>query len=209
VPLNRPSGASQEPNSSMSSDVTFDEEEVESTLSSLYSDDEDPDSFHLGRSRVSVANVFTSVRRTPSFEKYGEEYQLVPSKLKQNVKLVTDPNLSDREKGRLYYARYSIYNNQHEPKYALTVQPMIYKEIIMEVNDAYSVPCGMYFCCHGGDGAHTGVSHDDYVDIKLAWAVLIAVFAVIVCMSIALPWPDADYQFDDDFYDHTATGTGH
>lgn len=27
----------------------------------------------------------------------------------------------------------------------------------------------MYFCCQGGDGAHTGHAHSDFVNIGVAW----------------------------------------
>jgi hypothetical protein len=172
------------------------EEEVDSVLSSLY--EEDPDSFHLGTSRVSAANVFTSIRRTPSFELHGEQYQLVPTQLKQNVKLVTDVNLHERERGRLYFARSSFYHNTNEPKYALTVQPGIYREIVMEINDAFSTPCGLFFCCHGGDGAHSGVSHDDYVDIRLAWLITALIFVSILVIHATLLQPEGVNGFDDD-----------
>eukprot|EP00539_Tryblionella_compressa_P006627 CAMPEP_0178762326 /NCGR_PEP_ID=MMETSP0744-20121128/16475_1 /TAXON_ID=913974 /ORGANISM="Nitzschia punctata, Strain CCMP561" /LENGTH=234 /DNA_ID=CAMNT_0020416981 /DNA_START=6 /DNA_END=711 /DNA_ORIENTATION=+ len=186
-------------NTSVTSDVTYDPDEVDSYISSQHFES-DP-SFHLGKSRVSTDNVFTSIRRTPSFEEHGKEYQLVPTKLKQNMKLVTDPNLHDREQGRLYYARYSIYNNSHEPKYALTVNTSIYRDIMMEVNDAYSTPCGLYFCCHGGDAAHTGVSHEDYVSIQLAWFILGLVVACLACINILVPWPEqGDIIANDDWY---------
>ncbi|KAG7349051.1 hypothetical protein IV203_011648 [Nitzschia inconspicua] len=180
-----------------SSTRSYDEEDVDSALSSLYGDD-GPDSFHLGTSRVSAANVFTSTRRTPSFERYGGEYQLVPTKLKHNVKLVTDFNLCDSERGRLYLARSSFYVNVNEPKYALTVHQDIFRGIMMEINDAYSTPCGMYFCCHGGDGAHSGVSNNDHVDIKLAWLLTTLVFVALVTIHATLPWPDGVTGFDDD-----------
>lgn len=184
------------PTNSIRSEATYDEGEVDSVLSSLYEDD--PNSFHLGTSRVSTANVFASVRRTPSFELHGEDYQLVPTKLRQNVKLVTDVNLYEHERGRLYLARTCFYCNTHDPKYALTVQPNIYKEMLMEINDAYSIPCGLYFCCHGGDGAHSGVSHDDKVSIQLAWLVTALVFAGLLFIHVSLPWPEGVLGYDDD-----------
>ena len=67
------------------------------------------------------------------------------------------------------------------PKYTVTVQSNIYQQILDEVDGAYSTPCELYFCCHGGDGAHTGVSHNDYVDIKkIAWLLTIGVFSTLL-----------------------------
>jgi hypothetical protein len=188
-----------------------DEEEIESFLASTYSssgtkeEDDEPqqsgDEFHLGNGRVSVANVFCSPRRTPSFEEHGEEYKSVPTRIRNNVKLVCEPNLSDRERGRLYLARYSYYQNKHELKYALTVQPSIYREIIDEVNDAFATPFGLYFCCHGGDGAHTGVSHDDYVDIQLAYILLSIVIVGLLWIHFVVPSPEHDTIItNDDWY---------
>ena len=58
-----------------------------------------------------------------------------------------------------------------------------YRRVLAEVNDSQEVPCGLYFCCHGGDGAHTGVSHDDRVDIRLAWVALACRFCSAVMPS--------------------------
>jgi hypothetical protein len=156
-------------------------------------------SFHLGNKRVSARNIMASPRRTSSFQDFGEVYEMVPTQLKDNVKLVTDINLYDHEQGKMYFAEYSLYKNSHIPKYALTVQSSIYRQIWDEVNEAYSVPCGLYFCCHGGDGAHTGVSHDDYVDIKLAWFILVLVFGALISVEVALPWPESYGVSDDTF----------
>ena len=164
--------------------------------------DDDPSlgpSFHLGNKRVSVRNVMASPRRTSSFQDFGKVYEMVPTQLKDNVKLVTDPNLFDHEQGKMYFAEYSFYKNSHIPKYALTIQSSIYRQIWDEVNDAYSAPCGLYFCCHGGDGAHTGVSHDDHVDIKLAWFIIILVFGALISVEVALPWPESYGVSDDTF----------
>lgn len=141
-------------------------------------------SFHLGNSGITRENVRIALRRTPSFQKHGEDYELVPTKVVDNVKLVTDPTLLPNEKGTLYFAERSFYNNMEPPQYALTVNPDIYRKIFGEVNDAHSIPFGMYFCCHGGDGAHTGVSHDDYVDIELAWVLLGVVFLSMILLSL-------------------------
>jgi hypothetical protein len=39
-----------------------------------------------------------------------------------------------------------------------------------------------------------GVSHDDYVDIKLAWFVLAFVFAALIIVELTFPWPE---NYDD------------
>jgi len=149
--------------------------------------------------RVSVKNIMANRNRVSSFKVTDDVYEMAPTQLKDNVKLVTDPNLYENEQGKIYYSEYSFYKNRHEPKYALTVQSSIYRQIWNEVNEAYSVPCGLYFCCHGGDGAHTGVSHGDYVDIKLAWCILIVVFGALLTVEITFPWPDVDDISDDVF----------
>jgi hypothetical protein len=139
---------------------------------------------------VCADNIWTNDRkRGPTGVEGGEperQYNLVPTQIKDNVKLVNDPNLADDDDadggnngggaGRLYYKASAFYNPREEPQYALTMNPAIFQQILNEVVDATSTPCGLYFCCHGGDGAHTGVSHDDYVDIRLAWILVGLVF---------------------------------
>ena len=56
----------------------------------------------------------------------------------------------------------------------------------------------LYFCCHGGDAAHVGVSHDDYVDIRLAWFLVFVLFSVLIILSVSVPWPTND---NDDFFE--------
>mmetsp|Transcript_24637 Transcript_24637/g.52530 ORF Transcript_24637/g.52530 Transcript_24637/m.52530 type:complete len:265 (+) Transcript_24637:69-863(+) len=141
-------------------------------------------SFHLGLSHnMSLTNIMVTERTTASFLEHGEEYQLVPTKLENNVRMVEDINLWDGTRGRLYLASYSFFENRNSLKYALTVQPDIYQRVINEVNNAYNVPCGLYFCCHGGDGAHTGVSHNDYVDIRLAWFIFLFVIGCLLAVE--------------------------
>lgn len=160
--------------------------------------DDGRQSFHLGMKRMNASNIWTSMRFTESFAEYGDEYQLVPTQLDDNVKLVPDPNLDPTERGTLYYAEDSFYNREEKPQYCLTVGTDIYKKVLAEVSDAQRIPCGLYFCCHGGDGAHTGVSHDDYVDIKMAWALVLIFFGVMLYLSVAVPWPVND---NDDFFE--------
>ena len=136
--------------------LSIDDEELESRLSNLSSE-----SFHLGAhadgNRVSIAakNVMVQERRTSSFMEHGDDYELVPTKITNNVRLVEDNTIHSSGHGRLYIAEYSLYKNCHDTKYALTIKPDIYKNILREIDDARTTPCGLYFCCHGGDGAHT------------------------------------------------------
>lgn len=155
-------------------------------------------SFHLGMKRVNASNIWTSVRCTESFAEHGDEYQRVPTQLIDNVKLVADPNLDRKEKGTLYFAEDVFYNKHEKPLYALTMSEDVYRYILAEVADAQNIPCGLYFCCHGGDGAHTGVSHDDYVDIRMAWVLIIIIVAIMIFISAAVPWPFND---TDDFFE--------
>lgn len=135
-------------------------------------------------------NMFTSSR------KISNKFQLetVPSEMKNNIKLVTDPNLDVNEKGSVYINEASIYMTGVEPEYALTVNTDIYSRILQEINDSFDVPCGLYFCCHGGDGAHSGVSHDDHVDIRLAWIALFFILGTMMVFEMVTP------DVDDAFY---------
>ena len=102
-------------------------------------------------------------------------------------------------KGQIYYAESSFFQNHQSPKYAVTISCDIYRQILQEMDDANSTACGLYFCCHGGDGAHTGVSSSDYVDIKLAWSLVLAIFAVLLVIDYTFPWPEDDHTSDDMF----------
>jgi len=135
-------------------------------------------------------NMMTRIRAT------ADKFQLetVPSEMKNNIKLVTDPNLDVNEKGSVYINEASIYMAGVEPEYALTVNTDIYSRILREVNDSFDVPCGLYFCCHGGDGAHSGVSHDDHVDIRLAWIALAVILGTMMVFEMVTP------DVDDAFY---------
>jgi hypothetical protein len=53
------------------------------------------------------------------------------------------------------------------------------------------------FCCHGGDGAHTGVKLDDHVDIRVAFSLVGLLMLVIIILSVLLPWT-GDLSNDDD-----------
>ena len=147
------------------------------------------------RHKINPSNVMLSVRspalsfiprelillqRQPSLV---DQCAMVPSELEETTQLVTDPTLEPNEPGALYLSEDAYYNAAVTPRYALTVHPSLYCAVLGEWNDAYTVPCGLYFCCHGGDGAHTGVSHDDYVDIRIAWALATGFLTVLYCLG--------------------------
>lgn len=147
-------------------------------------------SFHLGMSRMNRSNIWTSVRQTESFMEHGDEYKTVPTHLADNVKLVMDPNLNPKEQGSLYYSEDAYYNKDVDPQYALTVNTDIYQRMVAEMSDSHAIPCGLYFCCHGGDMAHSGISHLNYVDIRLAWVLVASMFVAMLVLSWAIPWPN-------------------
>lgn len=107
---------------------------------------------------------------------------MVPTLLKENIRLFTtrDPD----EVGMLYMNEAAFYNRDKSPEYALSVSPEIYQQIMTEVNDSYSLPLGLYFCCHGGDGAHTGVAHEDFVDIQVAWIIVSIMMFTIITITV-------------------------
>lgn len=127
-------------------------------------------------------NMWTSVPHVA--EKY--DFALTPKLKSGGVKLVADPIQS----GALYLAEHSFYHIDREPQYAQTVNTDLYRRIMCEVNDAKNAAFGLYFCCHGGDGAHTGVSHDDRVDIRLAWFAMSLIFLSFFVIEMAVPLAD-------------------
>lgn len=182
--------------------VTFDTENYDRSLgddddddnSSSYDDFDEDDfegrrSFHLGKTGLSRANILTSMRLTESFIEHGDEYDKVPSLLKENVSLVLDPNLDDRDNGSLYYSQSAFYKMEEEPEYVITVNCDIYQRILKEVYDSHNIPCGLYYCCHGGDNNTAGASgaslnEDDHVDIHLAWILLSVLFVAMFILSM-------------------------
>jgi len=143
-------------------------------------------SFHLGRpGLITTKNMWTSARLTESFMEFGDEYDIVPTLHRDNLALVLDPNLGPRDNGTLYYAQQAFYRSDEEPEYVITVNGSIYQRIVKEISDSRSVPCGLYYFCHEGDGARAGsASEDDHVDIRLAWTFLTAVFAGMLLLSV-------------------------
>jgi len=109
------------------------------------------------------------------------DLRMVPTLLKENVRLFTtnDPD----EVGMLYMKEDAFYNRKNNPEYALSVSPGLYAQLMNEANDSFSTPLGLYFCCHGGDGAHSGVAHDDYVHIGVAWIIVMVLMITIVVLS--------------------------
>eukprot|EP00978_Attheya_sp_CCMP212_P019926 scaffold56580_cov52-Attheya_sp.AAC.5 len=122
--------------------------------------------------------------------------KFVPTLLTDNLRLVTDPHLDLNEHGKLYYLQNAFYNNSEAPEYALTVHPDIFKQVLIEMDDAQNMPFGMYFCCHGGDGAHTGIKLDDHVDIRVAFFLVGLIMLFLIIASTLLSW--TDYLVDDD-----------
>ena len=184
-------------------------EDGNSIVSSTSDDDSLPDggerSFRQSKAlpnvlgQLNASNVFLSTRaltsalqgidRTESghYENDSHElYQTIPSLMQERVALVCDANLHVRDKGRLYYDESSFYNDGAMPYFVITVNPYIYKNIMHEVWHATSVPCGMYFCCQGGDGAHTGEAHEDFVSIQFAWFLVGVAFLAMIIVS-AMP----------------------
>mmetsp|Transcript_11179 Transcript_11179/g.20927 ORF Transcript_11179/g.20927 Transcript_11179/m.20927 type:complete len:186 (-) Transcript_11179:178-735(-) len=127
-------------------------------------------------------NIFTSARTKLN---NIEEIRRVPTLLKNNVRLFTVDDVDDE--GILYMKEDAFYNKSIEPEYALSVSPHIFRKMVDEVNDSYSLPLGLYFCCHGGDGAHSGIAHDDYVDIEVAYILAGFLFFVILFLVWILP----------------------
>jgi hypothetical protein len=41
----------------------------------------------------------------------------------------------------------------------------------------------------GGDGAHTGVAHEDFVDIRVAYIIVFVLFFLIIFLVMVLPNP--------------------
>lgn len=175
-------GSTSHQPSSVSFDFGDDDETVDPEQAPMIS----RSSSHYSISMIDTSNVWTSYQRNAN----RLQADLVPSIPAPSVRLVLDPNLESGESGRLYYDCGSLYNLENKtPQYALTVHPDIYQNVCQEVSDAQSTPCGLYFCCHGGDGAHTGVTgHKDSVDIRIAVAVmgvfLVALIAIEVVTSV-------------------------
>lgn len=134
-------------------------------------------------SRVSTRNNVWMSRRSGRWNEGEFELQMVPTLLKENIRLFTtqDPD----EVGRFYMREDTFYNRDKSPEYALSVSPEIYQQMMSEINYAQTWPLGLYFCCHGGDGAHTGVAHEDFVDIHVAWIIVSIMMFIIIILSAA------------------------
>ena len=114
----------------------------------------------------------------------GTRYRTVPTLTEERFALVCDANLTHRDHGGLYYDEEAFYNDRAVPYFVVTVDPHIYRGIVSEVWRSTTVPCGMYFCCQGGDGAHTGEAHEDFVSIRLAHAAVAIVFSVMFVVAM-------------------------
>jgi hypothetical protein len=161
---------------------------TEESSTSLLDDDEEsatPSSYSFDSlKKISRSNIWTSMRVAQSFNVHEGECALVPTQRKDNVKVVVDSNLNPFENGALYYSSDCFYNKDEDPMYILTIHTDLYARVISEVNDAVSTPFGLYFCCHGGDGAHSGVSHDGHVDIRLAWVLVGLVLSAMMAFDV-------------------------
>jgi hypothetical protein len=118
------------------------------------------------------------------------DFDLVPSELVENTRLVTDPTLEPNEAGQLYMSQESYYNPKVEPQYALTTHSSLYTNTLLkEIHDAHTVPCGFYWCCHeAAMQDHFDESHandddatSDHVDIRIAWTLAGVFMTVILC----------------------------
>ena len=172
------------------------------------SDDSDDDSFTGGETSfrdakalpnviatLNTDNVWLSTRgaaakgidRTESGQFVDDQdktYKIIPSLSETRVALVCDSNLTAADKGGLFYDETAFYNDAATPYFVVTVNPYIYRNIMQEVWHSTTVPCGMYFCCQGGDGAHTGEAHEDFVSIQLAYVAVGAVFLTMLVVAL-------------------------
>ena len=166
---------------SVATTTTIDDDEDDNN------DDASERNFRLGKTKWKHSNVLTSMRfinteSNSSFMMDDEYDNKVPSLMTDNVTMVLDSNLGRHDKGRLYYAESAFYRSNHEPQYALTVNDDIYFRMIKEVSDARRVPCGLYFCCHQGDGGGGGGGR--HLDIQLAWTCLGLMVVGMLILSV-------------------------
>jgi hypothetical protein len=138
----------------------------------------------MSRRESTRGNLFTTTR---SILEESDEVRQTPTHLKDNVRLFTTEQIG--MEGLLYMREDTFYNSKVEPEYALSVSPTIYSKMVSEVNSAYSMPLGLYFCCHGGDGAHSGVAHEDFVDIGVAYILVGIFFLTILVICLTFPTP--------------------
>jgi len=94
----------------------------------------------------------------------------LPTYMEDNVTLVTDGHLERGKTGKLYIDEESLNVISRTPEYVLSVHPDAYERVMNEAVEAQ----GLYSCLHGKDSAN-GSSHDDYVDIRVAVALVSAI----------------------------------
>lgn len=138
-------------------------------------------------SQSTLQNVWISNRYVGAESIRDVVARVVPSLLKDNVRLFIDPKLGKYEDGKLYMREDVMNERTYDPEYALSVNPTIYQQMMDEINDSKALPLGLYFCCRGGDGAYIGVSHDDYVEIYVAWIIVFAFFASVAVILMLTP----------------------
>jgi len=165
------------------------------SLARARSDGVNPRSIHLNRQLLSTRestrnNVWKSQK---SYNLNQLDLRMVPTLLKENVRLFTTPDPD--EVGMLYMKEEAFYNRKVAPEYALSVSPEIYQQLMTEVNDSSRIPLGLYFCCHGGDGAHSGVAHSDFVEIQVACIIVAILIITMLTIACAIPMPSDDFTF--------------
>ena len=105
--------------------------------------------------------------------------------------------------GKVYGSQQALYDPTQTMHYILTVSPDLYQKLLAEVQQSQSIPCGLYFCCQGGDfgmhaassvpktrSSHCHSNQDDVVDIRLARWILVFVFVILALLSRAFPIPE-------------------
>mmetsp|Transcript_39238 Transcript_39238/g.45788 ORF Transcript_39238/g.45788 Transcript_39238/m.45788 type:complete len:295 (-) Transcript_39238:274-1158(-) len=113
-------------------------------------------------------NVMKSSHKHSSSDPIDTKY--LPTYMEDNVTLVTDGHLERGKTGKLYIDEESLNVISRTPEYVLSVHPDAYERVMNEAVEAQ----GLYSCLHGKDSAN-GSSHDDYVDIRVAVALVSAI----------------------------------
>lgn len=122
-------------------------------------------------------------RRSVTWGGAQMDLRMVPTLLQEDIRLFTTSDPDDV--GKFYMKETAFYDRNQRPEYALSVSPDIYQQLMTEVNHAQTLPFGLYFCCHGGDGAHTGVAHEDFVSIQVAWILVALMMTTFVVLSMS------------------------
>mmetsp|Transcript_39240 Transcript_39240/g.45792 ORF Transcript_39240/g.45792 Transcript_39240/m.45792 type:complete len:269 (-) Transcript_39240:274-1080(-) len=119
-------------------------------------------------SAVKEVNMMKSSHKYSLSDPIDTKY--LPTYMEDNVTLVTDGHLERGKTGKLYIDEESLNVISRTPEYVLSVHPDAYERVMNEAVEAQ----GLYSCLHGKDSAN-GSSHDDYVDIRVAVALVSAI----------------------------------